>query len=139
MCCLVDDNTACGKYLIRVALSGSSKDGFYTCHQDLWTERFGNIFVYAKFKSQKFITFIPSCCQHNDGNFGILTDLTTYFPAVHLRHHHVQDQQCNVFFFIKNIHGFLTVTGFQYLEILFDKEIFYQFSHSALVIYYKNL
>ena len=32
--------------------------------------------------------------------------------------------------------GILAVSGFQNLEILFCKKVFYQFSHSAFIIYY---
>ena len=94
-------------HLLKVSHPGCSVPFFeeWLLHvlQGSWGWRVLEIYSSTpEFKSQKLITLISSCCQHNDGNLGIFADLTTYFPAIHLRHHHIQDQKRNILFFIKN-------------------------------------
>ena len=121
-CCkmgsLIDHNSPCAEHIFRSGLSGTAKDSFYSGYQDLRAEWLGNILIHTQVKTKKLITLISSCCQHNDRHFGILAHLTAYFPAVHLWHHYIQDDQGNIFFFIKDIHGFLAISCFQHLKIL---------------------
>ena len=138
MCCFIYNNAACWNHIFRIILTCTSQNCLHSCNKDFRTEWFGDVFIYPQIKSKKLISLITSCSQHNDRNFWVLANLTANFPSIHLRHHDVQNDQCDVLLLIKDIHGFFTITGFQYLEILLCQEILYQLSHAALIIHHQD-
>lgn len=48
-------------------------------------------------------TFFTLGCQHDNWCPGTFPDFPAYIPAVHLRHHNIQNNQCNIFIFIKYV------------------------------------
>ena len=137
MCRLIHGNAAAGLSLFLSQLICSAQDCYHSGHQNLGTEGLGNILVHSQLKSLQFVSLISAGCQHDDRYFGVHPDLPAHLPSVHLRHHHIQNDQCDIFFFIKNIQCLLTITGFQYIKIALHQEIPDQLAHSALIIYYQ--
>jgi aspartyl aminopeptidase len=53
----IDRNSTGFHHISRITAKRSSQDCIHSRHKDLWTERLGNIFIYAKIKSLQFISF----------------------------------------------------------------------------------
>ena len=106
----VDPDTA---YLqgVRGRRAAAAQDGLDAGDQNLGTEGLGNVFVNAEIKTLKLVALFAAGGKHDDGDFGMLADGLNDLPAVHLRHHNIQDQKGNILLREKNIYGFFAVTG----------------------------
>ena len=106
------------QYLIFLcAFTGAAQNRLYSRYQNLRAERLGNILIHAEIKALQLILFIASRRQHDNRHFGIGPDLPAYLPAVHLRHHHIQNYQRDILMGKKDIQCLASVSCFQYLKI----------------------
>ena len=133
---LINLNTATFKDFLIIH-SASSKKRINSRHKYLGTERFGNIIIHTKVKTHYLIVFISLGGKHDYRDFGFLTDLAAYLPAVHLRHHNIQNDKCHILICIETVDRFFAITRFDHLIALHFKKIADQFTHSAFIIYNK--
>ena len=115
--------------------AGSAQNRLHAGYQYLGTEGFGNILIHPQIEALKLILLISFGSEHDDGDLGIIPDFPAYLPAVHLRHHNVQNDQCNVILFKKNIQRLASVSCLHHIVIVFLEEVLYQLAHSAFVIH----
>ena len=132
---LVQMDAALVQDLPRRRFSRPSQNGLHTGDQDLGAEGLGNVFIHAQLKALQLVLLIPSGSEHDDRYPGIAPDLPAHLPAVHLRHHHIQDHQRDIALREKNIQRLASVARLQDLIIVLLKEVPHQLAHSAFIIY----
>ena len=114
----------------------SPQDGLNPRHQDLGTEGLGNILVHSQFKTKELVPLLSLGRQHDDRNLRILADSPHRLITVHLRHHHVHDDQTDILVREEKINRFFSVSRLQHRKIFFGQEIFHQLPHSAFIIHH---
>ena len=57
-----------------------------------------------------------------------------YLPAIHLRHHHIEDDECDLLICEKDVDRFLAVTGLHGLIALDLQKIGNQLPHPLFII-----
>ena len=92
----VEDNVACGQLIAASLLLGSPGPAEQSPHpgfqlQDV--EGLCEIVVRAALKTHELVCVLALGRQHDDGHVGKLPDLHTGLQPVHLRHHHIQNDE----------------------------------------------
>ena len=69
------------------------KVDLYSGNQLTWTEWLCYIIINTKSKSTDLINIILLCCNHDDRNILLLTNLTTDFKSIQIRKHQIKQDQ----------------------------------------------
>ena len=116
---------------VRLGLGGraAAQHGFDARHHFLGVERLYYIVVRTQLQAEHLVEGLAFSREHDNGCVVRRADAAAHLPAVHSGHHDIKKNQCNILFFIKKIHGFLTISCFQNLKAFFGQEILYQLPH----------
>ena len=123
------------EHILGSCLTAAAQDRIDTGDKDLRTEGLGYILIDTELESEELIPLIRSCGKHDDRHLGELSDFASDLPAVHLRHHNVQNYKGYIFLIKEDVNSFLAVFSLNDLIVLLFKEITNKFSHPCFIVY----
>ena len=131
---LVNLDRPCLQNIIRSKCPAPAQEGLHTRNQNLRAEWLRHIVVNSELKAKRLVPLIRFGRQHDDRYLRLLPDLADDLPAVHFRHHDIQNDQRNIPCREKLVDCLGAISGFDDFKILLDQEVPDKLPHPFLII-----